>query len=125
MHDGPPKDYVTPQEKLAEQDWAGVAGKGITAMAPADKGWILAVVIIVTVLQVGDTIREWLGEQRSERVSGIFSEQLMATEVHRSDELRRCQESIKERVQAEARQYEYQGRARHEAQLISPKKGSD
>jgi hypothetical protein len=120
-----PKDYATPQEKLAEQDWAGVTAKGIMAMAPADKGWILAVVIIVTVLQLGDTVREWIGEKRSERVSLLMNNQMTAMEVHRSDELRRCQESIKERVQAEARQYEYQGRARHESRLLSPKSESE
>ncbi len=111
-------DQVTPQERLAEQDWAGVAKTGVSSMAPADKGWILAVVVIVLVLQVGDTIQSWFGNERSARTAVIFGEQLTEMEAHRSDELRRCQEGIKEMAQAVSRQHEYQGRAQHEKTLM-------
>jgi|GEM_PF-1928407 len=50
----PPKDYATPQDRLAGQDWSGVAKTGLASMAPADKGWVLAVVIIIAILQGGD-----------------------------------------------------------------------
>jgi len=50
----PPQDYASPQDRIAGQDWSGVAKTGLASMAPADKGWILAVVIIVAILQGSD-----------------------------------------------------------------------
>jgi hypothetical protein len=48
-----PKDYATPQEHLADQDWTGVAKTGISSIT-YDKGWVLAVVIIIGILQGAD-----------------------------------------------------------------------
>ena len=112
---------ATPQESLAEQDWAGVAKQGVHSMTPADKGWILAVVVIVLVLQSGDVLRDWMSTDRAKKSSELFGIQLTNMETNRSDEIRRCQEVLKEMSQAVARQHEYQGRAQHEQTLIKKK----
>ena len=90
-------------------------------MTPADKGWVLAVVVIVLVLQTGDVMRDWMSNDRNKKASDIYGTQLNSMESNRSDEVRRCQEVLKEMSQAVARQHEYQGRAQHEQTLIKKK----
>ena len=62
----PPKDYVSPQERLADQNWSDVAKTGLSAMAPADKGWVLAVVIIIAILQGTDYLTTAVQNERFE-----------------------------------------------------------
>lgn len=117
----PPKDYVSPQERLAEQDWAGVAKKGVASMAPADKGWVLAVVVIILLLQVGESVKSWM-DGKAEIKRGVYLSELLASvEVHRTEEIaaqqkssaeeaRRLQEVIKSLADGLARQSERVGR---------------
>lgn len=118
MTDQQPRDYATPQERLAEQDWAGVAGKGIAGMAPAEKGWILAFVVIFAIFQASNymsSIKREDGER--ERASNIieYFNSIEASrskiEEHRSEENRRLQEVIKELSQTISRQANRTGRA--------------
>ena len=59
-----PKDYVSPQERLADQNWSDVAKTGLSSMAPADKGWVLAVVIIIAILQGNDYLTSLIQHER-------------------------------------------------------------
>lgn len=131
----PPVDATTPQERLAGQDWTGVAKIGLSSMAPAEKGWILAVVIIIAVLEASDyfTIAaqyETIAAQyesfqlNAKQIAdylNVVEEHRKATEENRSQEIRRMQEVNKELSQALGRSHEYEGRAQHERDLLEEK----
>jgi hypothetical protein len=125
----PPKDFVSPQERLAGQDWSGVAKTGIASMTPGDKGWVLAVVIIIAVLAASDYFSLATQHKR-------FSESILRTMDYlgtveanrqkineiRADEMRRMQEVMKEMVQTVVRQAERSGRTQREGELIEKAK---
>lgn len=98
----PPKDYVTAKERLAEQDWAGVADKGLAKLGKAETGWVLGLVLMFA-LMVGGTalvFQTWVQseEKRDQALVSwllILEENRAKAEEHRADELRRCQESIR------------------------------
>ena len=124
----PPVDATTPQERLAGQDWTGVAKIGLSSMAPAEKGWILAVVIIIAVLEAGDyfaTAAQYKSFQLNAKQTAdhlnVVEEHRKATEENRSQEIRRMQEVNKELSQALGRSHEYEGRAQHERDLLEEK----
>ena len=124
----PPVDATTPQERLAGQDWTGVAKIGLSSMAPAEKGWILAVVIIIAVLEASDyfTIAAQyesfqLNAKQIADYLNVVEEHRKATEENRSQEIRRMQEVNKELSQALGRSHEYEGRAQHERDLLEEK----
>lgn len=119
------EDKVTAQERLARQDWSGVAKTGLSSMAPAEKGWVLAVVIIIAALEVGDhfTTREQYAafEGSMNRMSeylALVETSRASMEENRSQEIRRMQEVNKELSQALGRRHEYEGRAAHEEKLL-------
>jgi len=104
-------------------------------MAPAEKGWILAVVIIIAVLEASDyfTIAaqyETIAAQyesfqlNAKQIAdylNVVEEHRKATEENRSQEIRRMQEVNKELSQALGRSHEYEGRAQHERDLLEEK----
>lgn len=124
------EDHVTPQqrinpqpaENLAQQDWAGTVRHGLASMAPADKGWILA----VAVMFLGMTGINYFTEARqSEALSKYFADELKMREMveaNRSQELRRSQETIKELAATIVRQTDRLSRTQREAELIDQAK---
>jgi hypothetical protein len=125
MTEQPPKDYVTPQERLADQDWSGVAKTGISSMAPAEKGWILAFVIIFAVFQGANYLVSIKREEAETDRSVRLSEHLISlgasrdkVEENRAQEIRRMQEVIKDLSQTIARQANRDGRAETADQAV-------
>lgn len=125
----PPKDYTSPQERLAEQDWSGVAKTGIASMAPADKGWVLAVVVIIGMLSASEYFQSADQHKRFAEAISRTMDYLETVEADRqkmseirADEMRRMQEVMKEMVQTVARQAERSGRTEREGELIDKAK---
>lgn len=107
------------------QDWAGVANKGIAGMTPADKGWILAFVVIFGMFQISNYMisveREKSEEARSVRLVTYFTQledSRAVMEVNRAQEIRRLQEIIKELTQTVVREAERKGRGKAKEKLI-------
>lgn len=78
-------------EDLAE---AGVAG--IKALAPADKSWMAAFVIIFMTLVLANGYNGYRNTLYNLQRDDDFKELLLLTENNRAEELRRAQETIKE-----------------------------
>ena len=119
------EDHPTPQQAVASQDWADVAKQSVSGMTPADKGWILAFVVLFAVFQISNylisTQRQEEETARSNRQVEYFmklEESRSSIEENRSQEIRRMQEVIKELTQALGRAHEYSGRAEHEKSLL-------
>jgi len=81
----PRKDFVEPGEQLSGQDWSGVAKTGLASMAPADKGWVLAVVIIIFILQGVDYLNGLAQAGRFESAFERMSEYLNLVEQDRKE----------------------------------------
>ncbi len=121
----PPQDYATPQDRLAGQDWSGVAKTGLASMAPAEKGWLLGLVIMFTVM-FGLNYMEHNDNLIAERSR---SENLMtylkaieanrqAMNAVRATEMRRMQEINKELAQTVSRQANRAGRSMTSQQAV-------
>lgn len=86
---------------LKEQNWTDVAAKGIMGMAPAASGWILAFVVLFSVLTFSNYMisRERSHSEilRMERLTEYFKaveDSRNVAEQNRTDEFRRAQETI-------------------------------
>lgn len=117
------KEYPREYEDLVQQDWVGVASKGIAGMTPADKGWILAFVIIFGMFQISNYLlsiaREESESERTARLVSYFNkieDSRVDLEKNRSEEVRRLQETVKYLVQTIAREAERKGREELEKQ---------
>ena len=124
MTDEQPKDYPSPKGRLAE-DWGDVAAKGVLGMSNAQKGWILAFVVIFGVFQAtnyaANVARESADVERADRLAKYFETVEMnraKVEEHRSQELRRAQETIEALADTIGRQSERQARMEREATVI-------
>lgn len=120
-----PPDNVTPAERLAGQDWSGVAKHGLMAMAPAEKGWLLAVVVMFGTLMLVDyfeTVRQLeASSKRTEEVNkylGVIEANREKAEDTRAQEVRRLQEIVKELAQTVSRQANRAGRQMTSAQAV-------
>jgi hypothetical protein len=81
----PPKNFVEPGKRLSGQDWSEVAKTGLASMAPADKGWVLAVVIIIFILQGVDYLNGLAQADRFENAMERMSEYLNLVEQDRKE----------------------------------------
>jgi hypothetical protein len=93
----PPKDYATPQEKLAEQDWAGVVKEGVTGMTPGHKGWVLAFVVLAALILGASLFGIVKRENTLQMRSGRLFDLLVLIENDRAEEIRRLEELIAEK----------------------------
>jgi hypothetical protein len=110
-----PKDYVSPQERLADKDWASVASEGVKGLTPAASGWVLAIVIMF----LGMTFMNYLGTDRQAKHLGNY---LTLLEQNRAQELRRTQEALMEMTRTVAREAERLGRMRQQIEVIDQAK---
>jgi hypothetical protein len=122
----PPKDYVSPQERLAGQDWSGVAKTGIASMTPGDKGWVLAVVIIIAILQGADYFSSVAQVERFEAGMSRMADYLELIEqdrrqvqLARTDERQELIRIIEALTQTVTRQANRDGRAETANQAVS------
>ena len=104
-------DAPQPKANPNAESYADVAKSGIQALAPADKGWMLAVVIIIIALQVNDyfsaqRLSVYLTATDERRNAMILKYMDIATEQQR-----RSQEVIKQLTDASIRDGERAGRA--------------
>ena len=121
-----PKDY--PAEKgtpIDRQEWQEVAHGVVKGMTPADKGWILAFVMLFAIFQISNYLmnRERIEQSKvqSNNLVTYFTQlegSRSTIEENRAQEIRRLQEVVKELSQALGRQYEYMGRAQHERSIL-------
>ena len=120
------QDGVTPQERthpkpaesLAQQDWAEVAKHGIGSMTPASTGWLLAVVVMFIVLLAANYMDS---TRQAESLRTYLDNEHKLREVdtkNRSEQMRRCQEIVKELTDTIARQSDRLSRTTREAELI-------
>ena len=126
----PPKDYVSPQERLAGQDWSGVAKTGLASMAPADKGWVLAVVIIIAILQGADYFSNVAMVARFETGMGRMGDYLELVEndrrqaqLARADERKELIRIIENLTMTVSRQANRAGRSMTAEQAVQQAKG--
>ena len=115
-------------EATASQEWSDVAKHTVGSLTPADRGWILAFVILFGIFQGSNyliqTQRQEEETSRSNRQVEYFmklEDSRSKIEDNRSEEFRRMQEVIKELTQALGRAHEYEGRAQHEARILGSK----
>jgi uncharacterized protein HemX len=93
-----PKDYATPQERLKDQDWAGVVKEGVTGMTPGHKGWVLAFVVLAALI-LGTSLYGILKREETLQLrSGRLSDLLTLIENNRAEEIRRLEELIAEQL---------------------------
>jgi len=97
-HPPPPQDYASPQDRIAGQDWSGVAKTGLASMAPADKGWVLAVVVIIAILSAGDYFRSASRDEQFALSMGRMSDYLELVENDRRQDSMAKTEERKELI---------------------------
>ena len=120
-----PKDYAGPADRLAGQDWAGTVRHTASSLAPAEKGWILAITIMFATL--GGIFIAWMYFEAQNTVRASESlvaylnsihEQWLEVEKNRSMENRELLRQSETCTQALARQSDRLGRKRAEGLTI-------
>lgn len=118
-------DQVTPTQRIDSQDWASVGKDAVAKLTPADKGWILAFVILFSVMQVTNYLRSLdrnaLAKAESERVNQYMeliesNRRDMANK--RADEMRRMQELVKTLSDTVSRQADRVSRANEQMSRV-------
>ena len=120
-----PRDFAPAKERLAEQDWADVAKSGLTSIAPADKGWVLGLVLMFSVFVGASTYaivtmgKAWM-ESEATQNQALGQVLIKYAEIH-EQQVRRLQEANKSLAEAIARNSERRYRAEAQTEIMSRK----
>lgn len=125
------QDQVTTAQRvnppISSQDWASVAKDSVVKLTPADKGWILAFVILFSVMQVTNYLtsvgRSEMELDKGQRINAyleLLESNRRDMAMKRADEMRRMQELLKALADTISRQSDRVPRANEQIQKAAP-----